>query len=137
MSIDPQGVPDDSLDALISSLTSLLERTPLDYIPHPANANTGFPGMVAFHASPKKIRLLAGGNRSGKTEAGAAETLFHATGLYPEWYPTSQRILRPTRGRVVVGDYAKACGEVLEPKIFSWLPKSLIARAPRRTLKGF
>lgn len=55
--------------------------------------------------------------------------------MYPDWYPTAKRILGPNRGRVVVTDYAKGCGEVLEPKIMAWLPPELLIDK-RKTIKG-
>lgn len=119
--------PED-LDTVLSELELLTRRTPSDYQPHPK--------QLQFHTSDKKIRLLCGGNRSGKTEAGTLEAVFHATGLYPDWYPTAKRILGPNRGRVVVTDYAKGCGESLQPKIDKWFPPELIVEK-RRTQKGF
>ena len=39
--------------------------------------------QVAFHKCPKKNRWVFGGNRSGKTECGAAETVYMARGIHP------------------------------------------------------
>lgn len=122
------GVGDEDLDTVIAELEVLTKRTPADYEPHPK--------QLLFHQSDKKIRLLCGGNRSGKTEAGTLEAVFHATGLYPSWYPTAKRILGPNRGRIIVTDYAKGCGESLQPKLDKWFPPELIV-SKRKTLKGF
>lgn len=130
--IDIQGmvgaIPDEDLDTVLSELEALTRRTPVDYQPHPK--------QLSFHQSEKKVRLLSGGNRSGKTEAGTLEAVFHATGLYPDWYPTAKRILGPNRGRIIVTDYAKGCGESLQPKLDKWFPPELIVEK-RKTLKGF
>ena len=39
--------------------------------------------QIAFHKCPKKNRWVFGGNRSGKTECGAVETLYMALGIHP------------------------------------------------------
>ena len=39
--------------------------------------------QVAFHKCPKKNRWVFGGNRSGKTECGAAEAVYMARGIHP------------------------------------------------------
>lgn len=126
--IDVNNIPDDKLDEVLSTVQELTKKTPLDYKPHSKQKQ--------FHCAKEKFRLMLGGNRSGKTEAGVLEAIFHATGIYPDWYPQDKRWRLPTRGRIVVTDYAKGCGENLEPKLFYWLPKELIVSI-RRTLKGF
>ena len=47
----------------------------LTYCPHPVQR--------AFHNSTKRIRWFLGGNRSGKTRAGAQEVIWWATGTHP------------------------------------------------------
>lgn len=127
MDFDFNSLNPEELDGVIKQLETLLVRTPLDYQPHPK--------QLSFHQATEKIRFLSGGNRSGKTEAGTLEAVYHATGLYPDWYPASKRILGPNRGRIVVTDYGKGCGEVLEPKLMAWLPSELIFDK-RKTIKG-
>lgn len=63
-----------------------------------------YPKQLEFFAlgKDKRERLLTAGNQQGKTEAGAAEMAYHATGLYPEWWP-GRRWNRPIM--------AWACGE--------------------------
>ena len=39
--------------------------------------------QIAFHKCPKKNRWVFGGNRSGKTECGAVETVYMARGIHP------------------------------------------------------
>jgi phage terminase large subunit-like protein len=39
--------------------------------------------QTAFHRSQKRIRFVFGGNRSGKTECGAAECVYMARGIHP------------------------------------------------------
>lgn len=119
---------EDEVNELLKNLESVNTRSPLDYEPHDKQRQ--------FHTSEAKIRFLCGGNRSGKTEAGTLEACFHALGVYPDWYPESQKIKGASRGRIVVTDYSKGCGEVLEPKIVEWLPKERIIKI-KRTIKGY
>ena len=39
--------------------------------------------QVAFHKCKKRNRWVFGGNRSGKTECGAVETVYMARGIHP------------------------------------------------------
>lgn len=39
--------------------------------------------QMAFHKCPKRNRWVFGGNRSGKTECGAVETVYLARGIHP------------------------------------------------------
>lgn len=125
----------EQLDRLIPELEALSEKGPLDYEPYKIK-ETGESKQLQFHCSDKATRLICGGNRSGKTTAGFLECLFHATGLYPKWYPEHLKIKGPNRGRMVGQDYAKWCGEVLEPKMREWLSPSLVVSI-RKTHTGF
>lgn len=124
--INPDAIPDEELDTVLSALTELSVKTPIDYVPHQK--------QLLFHLSEKKIRFLCGGNQSGKTEAGAAEDVMHATGLYPSWYPETGRFRSANKGRVIVTDYGSG-GAVFEEKLWHWLPRSLVVSV-RRTQKG-
>ena len=44
--------------------------------------------QIAFHNSGKQWneRCLGAGNQLGKTYAGSMEAMYHATGLYPDWW---------------------------------------------------
>lgn len=124
--VDLSTLNEEELDALYSELKTLDKISPLDYIPHPS--------QLLFHKANNKIRLFCGGNRSGKTEAGAMEALYHSTGLYPKWYPEELKLKTHNRGRIIVSDYAKG-GDVITEKILKWLPKELIVHT-RKTMKG-
>lgn len=125
--INLNNIPEEDLDSVLEELEKLNKVTLFDYIPHEK--------QKLFHSAVEKIRFLSGGNRSGKTEAGCLEAIFHSTGIYPDWYPKEKRLLSHNKGRIVVTDYGKACGKVIEPKLFQWLPKELIV-ATKRTVKG-
>lgn len=73
------GTRRDDLEREAAALVELGERSkrfPL-YFYKPA------PKMIAFHRSRARVRMLAGGNRSGKTEANVAEQCAYALGYRP------------------------------------------------------
>jgi phage terminase large subunit-like protein len=69
------------------------------------------------------VRLFLGGNRSGKTEAGAAEIVANATHRRDWFAPTIQA---PARIMVCGADFQNAVSSVLFEKILKYLPKSYI-----------
>lgn len=60
-------------------------------------------------------RLLLGGNRSGKTVAGAYETTAHLTGLYPDWWE-GKKFNTPTNGWAA-GDTSKTVRDILQKEL--------------------
>ena len=76
--------------------------------------------QIAFHKSDKRIKAFFGGNRVGKTVAGAVEAVCHALGY------SRFRKLKPSSGWVVSlsGDVQK---EVAQKEILKWLPKKEIS----------
>lgn len=60
----------------------------LHYTPHPK--------QLDFHQSPQRNRWVFGGNRTGKTECGAVESVWYARGNHPY-----KQITTPTQGWVV------------------------------------
>lgn len=60
-----------------------------------------YPKQFAFFAmgASKRERLFMAANQVGKSEAGAFESMCHATGKYPAWWP-GKRFDRPTVGWV-------------------------------------
>jgi len=79
-----------------------------------------------FHKSMKKVRLALGGNQSGKTQTGAAESLKLSLGIHPY-----RQMRVPNKGRIVGGDLAKGIGEVIWPKYESMLPRSEVSSERR------
>src|SRR3990167_9681578 len=90
----------------------------------------------AFQTSLAKGRVILGGNQSGKTEVGTLEAIYHATGLYPEWYPKEGRSPVPSTGRIVVSDFGKGFASVLKPKLERWLPPGALKEI-RRNHEGW
>ena len=81
------------------------------------------PKQELFHCSPASIRSIFGANRSGKTTAGVVEFMWHMLGIYPDWYPKSQRMPadRLIKGRIFAKDFQKGVGEVILPTISEWI----------------
>ncbi|MBO5924728.1 MAG: terminase family protein [Clostridia bacterium] len=76
--------------------------------------------QIAFHKAGKKVRFVFGGNRSGKTECGAVETIWRARGIHP-YLPNKAGVT----GWVVSLSY-EVQRDVAQKKILSYLPPSWI-----------
>ncbi|MBP3619378.1 MAG: terminase family protein [Clostridia bacterium] len=77
--------------------------------------------QIAFHKCRKRNRWVFGGNRSGKTECGAVETVYLACGLHP--YKKN----KPTEGWVVSLS-RQVQRDVAQKKILDYLPASYIEK---------
>jgi phage terminase large subunit-like protein len=75
-----------------------------------------YPKQMQHFAYGKEFteRLLAGGNRCGKTHAGVFEDVLHLIGNYPEWW-TGRIFDHPTNGWVAT-DTAKNTRDILQEK---------------------
>lgn len=73
-----------------------------------------------FHKSNKVGRILRGGNRSGKSVAGAVESIWRATGRHP--YQKTHEA--PTRGRIVTVDRDSGIKQIILPLMRQWIPPS-------------
>ncbi len=76
--------------------------------------------QLAFHKCPKKNRWVFGGNRSGKTECGAVETVWLARGIHP---------FRKNKKNIsawVVSLSTQVQRDVAQAKILSYLNKDWI-----------
>lgn len=106
-----------SAQSLLQGLAKGLKNAALSpdinrYSPHDKQAE--------FHNSNAKIRLFIGGNRSGKTVGGAAESIFYLTGKHP----FRQTPKGPIRGRCVSVDFVNGVEKIVKPEIAKWLPLS-------------
>ena len=112
----------------------------LYYKPHPK--------QQAFHyADTNTGRVVFGGNRSGKTTAGATESIAHAWGYRP-WLPEGHphRIVRladgqpipvPNVGRIICEDFETTMMQIIWPKLEEWIPADVLARCTfRRNPRG-
>lgn len=86
------------------------------------NGYTPHPKQEEFHASQAAIRALFGGNRSGKTTCGGAESVFRATGNHPFQHVPAP----PTYGRVVAVDFKDGVQKIVLPEIARWIPPSAL-----------
>jgi len=82
--------------------------------------------QMAFHAHPSRNRWVFGGNRTGKTECGAVEAVWHALGTHP-FFPAA----RPTTGWVV-SPTLEVQRDVAQKKILQYLDPSAIERVVMR-----
>ncbi len=85
-----------------------------NYIPHPKQR--------LFHESPKKGKLLLGGNRSGKTTGGTIESIHWLKGQHPNRDVPPP----PIRGRAIAVDFKDGVERILKPEFQRWLPPSLL-----------
>ena len=76
--------------------------------------------QLAFHKCPKKNRWVFGGNRSGKTECGAVETIWLARGIHP------YRENKPDIECWVVSLSTQVQRDVAQSKILNYLNKDWI-----------
>ncbi len=82
------------------------------YIPHDKQEE--------FHKSQARIRQFIGGNRSGKTVAGAVEAVWWLTGMHPY-----QKVKPPpVKGRAVGVDFLQGVEKIIKPEIARWTPLS-------------
>ena len=77
--------------------------------------------QMAFHKCLKRNRWVFGGNRSGKTECGAVETVWLARGIHP------YRPNKPSVSCWVVSVSQQVQREVAQQKILYYLDKSWIS----------
>lgn len=78
--------------------------------------------QLVFHKSLARKKLFIGGNRSGKTVGGAAESVFRATGKHPYREVPSP----PTYGRICSVDFKMGVEKIVRPEVARWLPPSEI-----------
>ena len=107
-----------------------------------------YPKQREFHAAgaTKRERLFMAGNQLGKTYSGAAESAYHLTGLYPDWWD-GYRFNRPTTGWVagLTGEATRdnpqrlLCGRAGMPEAWGTgsIPKALLVHGqPARGVPG-
>ncbi len=98
------------------------------------------PPQLTALRSNARIVAYCGGNRAGKSHAGAAWLSAHLTHYYPkcdchgEWFGKN-RYKKSLKAVIVVTEFQKI-ESVIEPKIFSLLPKDIIKQI-KRTPQGY
>lgn len=76
--------------------------------------------QLEFHKSKKRNRWVFGGNRTGKTECGAVETIWLSLGIHPYRHNHTQTECW------VVSLSTRVQTEVAQAKILKYLPKSVV-----------
>jgi len=105
---------------MFSSLSQQLKTAALrpninGYIPHPK--------QLAFHTSQSVGRQFIGGNRSGKTVAGAVELINMMRGVDP-FKPV--KFEPPVAVRAVGVDFLDGVDKIMLPEIARWTPPSML-----------
>jgi phage terminase large subunit-like protein len=83
----------------------------------------GMPGQAEVFRSTARTRLVMGGNRSGKTEVGAADTCH----MFKGTHPYRQNVV-PIKIKILATDFPNALRNTIIPKVEKFLPKSFITR---------
>ncbi len=81
------------------------------------------PDQGADFRSQARTRLVIGGNRSGKTESGAADTAHLFQGTHPH---RENKV--PMKIKVLAMDFPNALRNTIIPKLIRFIPKGFIAR---------
>jgi hypothetical protein len=95
-----------------------------------------------FHrADTAEVRVVMGGNRSGKTTSGAAESAAHSLGHRPWLDPSDENywvrlangdpIPVPNVGRIVCENFEVNVVQTIHPKMMEWAPKGAIKHIQR------
>lgn len=77
------------------------------------------PAQKKFHLSKAKGKVALGGNRAGKTVAGATETVMKMTGEHP-----NQKFKPPLSCRAIGSSFEDGIKKIIMPEIIKWLPPS-------------
>ncbi len=100
----------------------------LDYVTSPMRNFFPNRGQKEIIQSTAQKILVAGANKSGKTELGGHVFCYHMTGWYPDWFPEANKLKGKIRGCIVVPNFKEAAGAEIEPYLFNMIPQSLIDR---------
>lgn len=93
-----------------------------------------YPKHLQFFKAGKsyKERIFLAGNRVGKSLAGCAEAVYHATGLYPDWW-TGFRFNCPTLGWIG-GDTAATVRDIIQKHLLGELHDKGSGMLPKETI---
>lgn len=105
---------DDFLDQLVRGLKEAAKK------PSILNYKVNSPTHEAFHKSKKVGRIILGGNRSGKSVAGAVEGIWRCTGQHR--YQQTHEV--PVQGRIVTVDVDNGIKQIILPLLKQWVPVS-------------
>jgi len=100
-----------------------------------------------FHsADTAEVRVVFGGNRSGKTTCGAVEAISHSLGYrpwlkkgHPDYYvrlANGDPIPVPNVGRIICENFEVNVVQTIHPKLMEWLPAGALASKPQCNQRG-
>jgi phage terminase large subunit-like protein len=103
------------LAELLATRARLRKDRPLDFFVFKN------PKQEAFSRSQKRVRVMIGGNRSGKTEIGTAESSWWAEGRHP-----FRKVPKNGKGWIISLDFTVQ-RDILQPKFQKWLsPRRIV-----------
>lgn len=105
---------------LAMKLKVLVRKSIRDYVP--------MDKQMKYHCSPSHIRLVLGGNRSGKTVSSFHDVMYQLTGDYPEWYPDELKLPLPVYSRWIATDFKYGIGAVFQIYFDTLIPNSCLKR---------
>lgn len=79
--------------------------------------------QLIFHQGPQKGKLFIGGNRSGKTVGGGAESTMRLMKKH-KYRPELNQIPGIIRGRIVTTDLVEGLHNIVLPEMARWIPPS-------------
>jgi len=104
------------------------ERTEVfDFLSSPLRNFFPNRGQKAIFQSKAQKILVAGGNKSGKTELGGHIFCYHITKYYPDWFPKENRMdNKIIHAVVVVPNFNEGAGVEIEPYFRKMIPEDMI-----------
>lgn len=87
-------------------------------------------GQLDFHKAKNRVRIMFGGNRSGKSTAGVNEARWLAEGSHP-----FRPVRSPNKGCIVVQDFQTHANDIINPKIREWFSPSFFKSVDRNQAK--
>lgn len=114
--------------AELVELDAALRANPLLGYNNPDLSRELHPKQLEFHASRDPLKLLLGGNRSGKTTAGIADDLVQSLDEadVPEHLRPFKKWQPPFYCRLVIPDLTKNLDGVILQKVREWCPPSAL-----------
>lgn len=79
--------------------------------------------QMEFHKAANRVRIFFGGNRSGKTTAGANEMRWLLEGTHP-----FRSFRLPIKACIVCQDFQTHANDIIIPKLREWFPPDLVVR---------
>jgi len=116
-----------SNEQILKSLPQNKRTEVLDFLSSPLRNFLPNRGQKPIFQSKAQKILVAGGNKSGKTECGGHLFCYHVTKYYPDWFPKEKRLdNKIIHCVIVVPNFNEGAGVELEPYLRKMIPKDMI-----------